>query len=128
MNRRVARSCVAVLILVAEVAAVTAADTDDTDGLRPTHVRSFADLVQYAEQVAERPYEPHPALPPAIANLSYDEYRLIAFDVNHAIWRGSDAPFSCELFHRGFVHEAKVGLYQVLADATKEVPFRPEAF
>ena len=50
---------------------------------------SFATIDKIARDRAAKPYaDTSPKLPPAIANLSYDQYRDIRYRAADAIWRG----------------------------------------
>ncbi|WP_431311135.1 glucan biosynthesis protein [Methylobacterium nigriterrae] len=71
---------------------------------------TFADVAAQAEQRAASPYAPPPeALPPELANLSYDGYRAIAYRPAESLPLGRR--FSAQLFHRGFLQRKRVDLF-----------------
>jgi len=57
---------------------------------------------QLAQERATHDYRPMPdALPAALANLSYDQYRDIRFRPESALWHGQSL-FEVQFFHRGY--------------------------
>src|SRR5690606_23962896 len=91
-------------------------------------VLDFDDLNQRAAQLAESPWQPSPELPKCIQNLTYDEYRMIAFRHDKAVWRNSKSPYWIETFHRGFVHTEKVDLHVVENGRQRPVLFDREMY
>jgi periplasmic glucans biosynthesis protein len=91
-------------------------------------IRSFEDLVSFAQQTSTRPFVKSQALPKDWSDLSYDEYRKVVFDPNKAIWRSEELPFFLEAFHRGFVHHDQVALHSLNAGENEFIPFRSSLF
>ena len=58
-------------------------------------------VVSLAADLASRPYEARPNVPEPWRALTYDEYRLIWFNTQKAVWQGTDVPFRLDLFHPG---------------------------
>jgi glucans biosynthesis protein len=81
-----------------------------------------------AERLAGAPFKPSPKLPEAFAKLSYDDYRLIAFEPRRAVWENTDAPFRLEFFHRGFVHTDQVTIHLENDGRFEPFPFDAKLF
>ncbi|TXM63765.1 glucan biosynthesis protein [Methylobacterium sp. WL12] len=76
-----------------------------TDG--PT---TFATVARLAERLAGAPYVAPPEdLPPALAGLTYDQYRAIVFRPAASLRFGRH--FSAQLFHRGFLQRKRCALF-----------------
>src|SRR5688572_2382555 len=69
---------------------------------------NFEALDRQAQALAKREYRPSPPLPTALQDLDYDDYRLIAFEHERAIWKADQRPFWLECFHRGYLYRDKV--------------------
>src|SRR5689334_13863965 len=65
------------------------------------HADIFDDVTHLAEALARVPYRAPPAADPALAALSYDDYRQIRFRAENALWRGSGSLFELQFFPRG---------------------------
>jgi glucans biosynthesis protein len=96
--------------------------------MRDFAMRNFGDLKRFAEALAKSEYQPSPALPQGIDNLSYDDYRMIAFRHEQAIGFNTTKPFWFEMFHRGFVHRDKVNLNLISGNRDVPIPFDPAVF
>ena len=70
----------------------------------------FDDVAREAEAVARQPYRPPPPLAPALAQLSYDQYRNIRFRPARSLWRDAALPFHVQFFPlgRGFAQPLQV--------------------
>jgi glucans biosynthesis protein len=81
-----------------------------------------------AKQLAGHPFRaPADSLPPPLDALDYDQYRDIRFRPDEALW-GNAPPFSTQLFHRGFYYRTPVRIFEVIADKSREVKYRPALF
>ena len=88
----------------------------------------FANVRQLAQQRAAHEYRPmSDALPAALANLSYDEYRDIRFRPASALWHGQ-ALFEVQFFHRGYHTRQRVNIFEVGASGVSAVPYDPRFF
>jgi glucans biosynthesis protein len=92
---------------------------------RPFDFESLKDL---ARLTAKQAYVPQSPLPPTLAKLNYDAYRLIAFEHVEALWKKEQLPFWTEFHHRGFVHRDRVDMHIVRDGAVRELPFDPKYF
>lgn len=89
----------------------------------PNAPMTFEGVVAQARALAAGPYRaPAEDLPPALAALSYDEYRAITFRPDAGLRLGGR--FSAQLFHRGFLHRKRV----VLTVQPSNGPPRPVAY
>ncbi|MEW4486604.1 glucan biosynthesis protein [Thalassoglobus sp. JC818] len=102
--------------------------------LRAGCICSFSDLDRYARALSLQKAPESPELPDSISNLSYDDYRMIAFRPERAIWWNQSKPYWFELFHRGFVHRNKVNVSlihnqtETKSPSEEAVPFDPTFF
>ena len=61
----------------------------------------FADVHHQAVDLANRPYEDtEDILPQTLRDLSYDQYRVIRFRPEKALWRSEGLPFEVQFFQR----------------------------
>ncbi len=97
-------------------------------------VTDFSDLQSVARHLATKSYVPDPPLVPALANLSYEQYRDIHFRNGRALWSDDEHPFWLEFFHRGFVQRDRVDINVIErgptmnADRTRRIPYDSEFF
>lgn len=91
-------------------------------------ITRYEDLVSLAKAVAERPSLPQPELPPFLAGLDYDGYRMIAFRPERALWWNADRPYWYEFFHRGFVHRDRVDVHVISDPENGKSDPRPVPF
>ena len=82
-----------------------------------------------ARDLAAKPYRaPETDLPRALADLDYDRYRMLRFDPQRALWRGTDLPFQVQLFHRGFLYKDRVALHEVSEGRARPIAYDPALF
>jgi len=73
-----------------------------------------ASVHAWARELAQKPYKPPDnKLPDQLKDLSYDRYRMIRFQPDHALWRGDGLPFQLQFFHRGFYYMNRVDIFEV---------------
>src|SRR5205085_8037249 len=73
-----------------------------------------ASVRAWARDLAQKPYKPPDnKLPEALKDLTYDRYRMIRFQGDHALWRGENLPFQLQFFHRGFYYANRVDIFEV---------------
>jgi glucans biosynthesis protein len=71
-------------------------------------------LKEKAKALASSAFQPSSqAMPEALANLNYDQYRNIEFRSEKAIWSGTEQPYRLELFHDGYIYRDPVSIYLV---------------
>ena len=86
-------------------------------------------VTDLAERLAKSPYEPQRL--PADSNLrqlTYDQYRDIRFDSDHAIWGNEQVRFRVELLTAGFVFEQPVKISIVESGSVRNLQATPEMF
>ena len=84
---------------------------------------------QMARQLAQSAYkEPERSLPKPFADLGYDEYRGIRFKPEAALWRGEDLVFQVQFFHRGFIFQDRVEIYEVSGGRVRPILYSPGLF
>jgi glucans biosynthesis protein len=89
---------------------------------------TFADVQKLAQERAAHDYRPTPdALPAALANLSYDQYREIRFRPESALWHG-ESLFEVQFFHRGYRNRQRVNIFEVGAAGASPVAYNPQFF
>ena len=104
------------------------AATDKTVRAAQPQPFAFADVQQLAQQRAAHDYRPMPdALPAALANLSYDQYRDIRFRPESALWRGQSL-FEVQFFHRGYHVRQRVNIVEVTGAGASPVAYNPQFF
>lgn len=89
----------------------------------------FDHVRRQAARLAAAPYEPPRInLPRWLADLSYDEYRLINFVRERALWRSDELPFQVQFFHPGGLFRETVTVREFSPTHAQVVPFASEFF
>jgi len=123
------RRVIAIMAAFAVLASIGSAGFRAADA-RPADAPAFGfpDVDQRARDRARRPpVEREDALPDALAELDYDQYRDIRFKPESALWRGRSR-FEIQLFHRGFYFDRRVDLFEVTPEGVQPIVFSPNAF
>lgn len=90
--------------------------------------RHFSAVIERAQQLAENAYQaPEETLPDVLRDLSYDAYRQIRFDPEHAYWK-EESPFNLQLFHSGFLFQTPIALHVIENDNVTPLPFSAEDY
>lgn len=88
----------------------------------------FEDLTRFARRRAASEYSRPPSpLPTALDDLTYDEYRAVAYRPDAAIWRGASR-FELQLFHPGFLYPHPVQIHLIQDATISRLPFDPALF
>lgn len=83
---------------------------------------SFDLLTEWMRAKAAEPYEaPSTDLPGPFAELDYDAYRHIQFNVDQARWNNEESQFQVHAFHTGWLYRETVDVFEV-ADG-RALPF-----
>jgi glucans biosynthesis protein len=86
-------------------------------------------VVGLARELAKKPFELGAVeLPPELADLTYDQYRDIRFDIRNSIWKNAGVPFTFDLFHTGFLYKTPVDIHVVEGGEARRVKYRRELF
>jgi glucans biosynthesis protein len=89
----------------------------------------FEHVRRQAARLAAAPYAPERSnLPRWLAELSYDDYRLIVFQREKALWRADELPFQVQFFHPGGLFRETVVVREFSATHAQVVPFASEFF
>ena len=84
---------------------------------------------QLARELAQKPFQrPDRGLPRGFENMGYDAYRGIRFRAERALWRGQGLPFEIQLFHRGFLYDARVDIFEVSGGQARRLVYAPDMF
>jgi len=82
-----------------------------------------------ARQLASQPYKaPENTLPATFKNLDYDAYQGIRFDPAKSLWRGQGRKFNAQFFHRGYIYQDRVNIYEVADGQATPVKYTPDLF
>lgn len=89
----------------------------------------FQQITRHAQDLAKQPYSPpsDQAVPKALRNLNYEQYRDIRFRKDQALWKGQ-ALFNVEFFHLGFLYKTPVTVHQVVDGQVQDVAYDPKMF
>lgn len=85
-------------------------------------------LKSEAEALAARPYRAAPLVPEGWRDLSYDQYRMIWFDHQNALWRDTGRPLEVDLFPAGLFFERPVEINTIENGMVYQVPFEIDNF
>ena len=88
---------------------------------------SFQALEQRAQRLAAQEWQAGLTVSPALAALSYDEYRAIRFDPARALWR-EQSDFQVQFFHPGFLFDQTVRVHEVGPEGAELIPFAADLF
>ncbi|HDZ47297.1 hypothetical protein LCGC14_0027070 [marine sediment metagenome] len=90
--------------------------------------KHFSAVIERAQELAEAPYQaPEESLPHALREISYDTYRQIRFNPEHAYWQ-EESPFSLQLFHSGFIFQTPVVLHVIENDTVNPLPYSADDY
>ena len=89
---------------------------------------SRADVIARAKALAERPYSARSSVPDDWLAMSYDQYRSIQFDVDKALWAGTDRSYNVDFFLPGLYFERPVLIHSVVDGISTSVPFDMDRF
>jgi glucans biosynthesis protein len=88
----------------------------------------FDSVTAQAKALAQQEYKAPVAVPPGLAELSFDQYRAIRFKKEKALWRGQ-ALFEIQPLHPGFLYREPVNVHLIdRGGSRKELQFNPELF
>lgn len=88
----------------------------------------FDDVAREADRVARAPYRVPAPPDPALAGLSYDEYRQMRFRPDQATWRGSGTPFELQYFPLGRGFSRPLQMFEIVDGSVRPLTLPPGAF
>ncbi|MCC6219993.1 MAG: glucan biosynthesis protein [Deltaproteobacteria bacterium] len=86
----------------------------------------FSYVEKMAEELSRKPHQP-PSVHSSLAGLSYDDYRMIRFNADKALWRGQ-ALFEAQFFHLGFLFSVPVRIFEVDGEKVQEISYSRDFF
>lgn len=90
---------------------------------------TFQSVVDEARRLASDPYREEQAyLPGQFRDMEYDRYRDVRFRPEKALWAAEGLPFQVQLFHRGYLFEDPVYLYEFTDTHVQELPYVRDFF
>ncbi|MFK8253098.1 glucan biosynthesis protein [Ancylobacter terrae] len=101
----------------------------EAEAQEPAEAFDAQSVRQMARELAARPYKAADrGLPSEIDKLSYDDYRNIRFNAEHALWRRDGSSFQAQLLHRGFLFREQVDIHLVTEGRARKLAYDPAAF
>jgi periplasmic glucans biosynthesis protein len=76
---------------------------------------SFASVQEQAKQLAAKPYVKPATIAASLRDIGYEQYKLIQFRRDKALWQDSKGLFRVEFFPAAFIYDTPVSLF-VVAD------------
>lgn len=98
------------------------------EGILDEEITSYDQLKNAAQRLSWAEYKPQPALPEALAKLSYDDLRLIAFRTNKSVILNGNRSHRLEFFHKGYVSKDDVAVNLISRGEQFPVPFASNFF
>lgn len=89
---------------------------------------SFDRLTEDMRLLAARPFEPAPQLQGFLADLDYDDYRLLQFRPDRLRWSEPGSGFRLGAFPMGWLFKDPVHIHEVAGGAAREMRFTTEDF
>ena len=90
---------------------------------------SFATLKEQARSMALSLYsETAPPLPPAIAQLSWDQWESITYRPERTLWYGENLDFRIRFDHLGFTMKRPKAMYALEGGQARQILFDPSLF
>jgi glucans biosynthesis protein len=82
-----------------------------------------------ARQLALQPYKaPENTLPAPFKTLDFDAYQGIRFDPSKALWRGQGRRFTAQFFHRGYIYQDRVNIFEVTNGKAEPIKYSADMF
>ena len=88
----------------------------------------FEDVQRLAQGLAAKSYAAPAAIPKALRDLTYDQYRDIRNKPSNFLWHGSGLPVEVAFFHLGWHYLEPVRIHVITRDGVRDVRFDPRDF
>lgn len=88
----------------------------------------FQDVVNRAEQLAQKPYSAPKKIPTFLRELSFEQYQSIRFKPENSLWRGGPSPFEVMLISPGLYYKHPVKINVVDAQGVQPLEFKKGDF
>lgn len=93
------------------------------------HAFDFDDVALRAKRLGSAAYvKPQKNLVGTMANMDYDQYREIRFDLAKSYWRKEKLPFELAFFHEGRSFDTPVRVHEINGKVIREIKFDPTLF
>lgn len=89
---------------------------------------SFDLLTEEMRQLAARPWQAPPPAQGLLADLDYDDYRLVRFRPDRMRWQAEKGAWTLAAFPMGWLFKEPVVLYEVVGTEARELRFNTEDF
>lgn len=90
---------------------------------------TFQSVIEKAKHLAGKPFQsPAGQVPEFLLKVTYDEWRDIRFQPEHALWRKDKLPFVVQFFHPGLYYDRTVSINVIDAAGVHKVPFSADMF
>ncbi len=89
---------------------------------------SFDLLTEEMRQLSLQPHQPAPEAQGLLADLDYDDYRLVRFRQDRMRWQADNTGWSLAAFPMGWLFKEPVVLYEVVGTEARELRFTTEDF
>lgn len=88
---------------------------------------AFKDVIQKAEEMAHKSYQPPPDIPKYLSNLTYEQWRSIYFRNTQSLW-SSRNHFNIQFLHLGYLYKQPVKINLVDSRGVHPFSFSPKLF
>ncbi|MDP5009027.1 MAG: glucan biosynthesis protein, partial [Glaciimonas sp.] len=89
----------------------------------------FAWLKGQAKHLSEQAYQlPVNHIPDEVKNLTWDQYQMLNFRADHALWAQDKLPFQVKFFHLGLFYKTPVTIFEVTDGQAQELAYSADMF
>src|SRR6267143_413842 len=89
---------------------------------------SFASVQEQAKQLAAQPYAKPATVAASLRDIGYEQYKLIQFRHDKALWQDTKGLFRVEFFPAAFIYDTPVSLFVVTDNKAVPISAAPEMF
>jgi glucans biosynthesis protein len=89
---------------------------------------SFASVQEQAKQLATQPYAKPATVAAPLRDIGYEQYKLIQFHHDKALWQDTKGLFRVEFFPAAFIYDTPVSLFVVTDNKAVPISGAPEMF
>jgi glucans biosynthesis protein len=89
----------------------------------------FQSVINKANELSKKSYDENDGkVPDFLLNISYDNWRDIRFNPDHALWRKDKLLFTAQFFHPGLYYKKRVKIHVIDSSGVNEIQFSPDLF
>ncbi len=89
---------------------------------------ALANVIQEAEALAAKPFDPPAPVPELLVNMPYDQFQSIRFRPDQSLWRGDGSKFQMMFFHPGLFFRNAVDVLVVDGETVTPLAFEKSWF